>query len=66
MVERTLVRVNRMSVEAAPADLQEFAMALAAEGIAVTLPNVGPQHPVPAPVSAGTSLSAAVLEEREE
>lgn len=50
----------------APADLRDFLEALASEGISATLPTAGPNDPLPDPLAVRTSLSAAVLEEREE
>jgi hypothetical protein len=49
-----------------PADLRELAEGLTADGITFTLPNVGPNDPVPEPIHANTSLSAAIIEERDE
>ncbi len=50
----------------APADLRDFLEALASEGISATLPTAGPDNPLPDPLAVRTSLTAAVLEEREE
>lgn len=45
-------------------DLLEFARSLGAAGITITLPNAGPEDPLPEPLRAATSLSDAVIEER--
>jgi len=49
-----------------PPDLQEFIKGLAQEGIEVTLGRPDPNRIMPEPLRANTSLTAAVLEEREE
>ena len=49
-----------------PPDLQEFVKGLAREGIEVTLGRPDPNRIMPEPLRANTSLTAAVLEEREE
>lgn len=49
-----------------PADLRDFLEALASEGISATLPTAGPNDPLPDPLAVRTSLSAAVLAERDE
>ncbi|HEX8391661.1 MAG TPA: hypothetical protein VF665_04810 [Longimicrobium sp.] len=49
----------------APDDLRDFLTALAAEGIAATQPNAGPGDPILDPLRLQTTLSDAVIEERE-
>jgi hypothetical protein len=49
-----------------PADLREFAERLTAAGISFRLANVGPDDPLPEPIRANTSLSDAIIEERDE
>jgi hypothetical protein len=51
---------------APPADLRELLDGLAAKGISATLPNVGPNDPLHDPLVVRTSLSAGIMEEREE
>jgi hypothetical protein len=53
-------------LQGAPEDLRELLEGLAAEGISATLPNVGPHDPLPEPLAVRTSLSAAIIEERNE
>ncbi len=47
-----------------PADLRYFLEALASAGISATLPTAGPDDLLPDPLSLRTSLTAAVLQER--
>ncbi|HEX8208767.1 MAG TPA: hypothetical protein VF584_01175 [Longimicrobium sp.] len=49
-----------------PPDVQEFIRGLAQEGIEVTPGRPVPNRILPEPLRANTSLSAAVIEEREE
>jgi hypothetical protein len=49
-----------------PAELREFAEGMAAAGMSFTLANVGPDDPLPEPIRANTSLSDAIIEERDE
>ena len=53
-------------LQSAPDDLRDLLEGLAAEGISATLPTVGPDDPLPEPLVVRTSLSAAVIEERNE
>lgn len=53
-------------LQSAPEDLRELLEALAAEGISATLPTAGPNDPLHEPLVVRTSLSAAIIEEREE
>lgn len=53
-------------IQSAPEDLRDLLDALAAEGISATLPTAGPDDPLHEPLVVRTSLSAAILEEREE
>ncbi|MBW3570219.1 MAG: hypothetical protein KY467_03860 [Gemmatimonadetes bacterium] len=50
----------------APVDLRDLLEGLAADGITATLPTVGPDDPLPDPLVVRTSLSAAIIEERNE
>jgi hypothetical protein len=50
----------------APADLRDLLEGLAADGISATLPNAGPNDPLRDPLVVRTSLSAAIIDEREE
>jgi hypothetical protein len=53
-------------LQSAPEDLRDLLEGLAADGISATLPTAGPDHPLHDPLVVRTSLSAAVIEEREE
>lgn len=53
-------------LQSAPEDLRDLLEALAAEGISATLPTAGPNDPLHDPLVIRTSLSSAILEEREE
>jgi hypothetical protein len=55
-----------VDLQSAPEDLRELLEALAAEGISATLPTAGPDDPLHEPLVVRTSLSAAIIEEREE
>lgn len=48
-----------------PEDLRELIKGLAADGIYATLPTAGPEDELPMPLSVRTSLSSAIIEERE-
>ena len=56
---------SNKSLVTSPADLRDFLEALASQGVSATLPTAGPNDPLPDPLAVRTSLSAAVLEERE-
>lgn len=47
-------------------ELREFAERLTAAGMSFRLANVGPGDPLPEPIRANTSLSDAIIEERDE
>jgi hypothetical protein len=49
-----------------PPDVQEFVKRLAEDGITVWPMRPVPNRPMPEPLRANTSLTAAVLEERDE
>jgi hypothetical protein len=49
-----------------PPDVQEFIRGLAEDGIEVTPGRPDPNRPRPEPLRLNTSLSAAVIEERDE
>ncbi len=49
-----------------PPDVQEFVRGLAEEGISVILPTLKPGEPLPEPIWLNTSLSDAIIEERDE
>lgn len=53
-------------LQSAPEDLRELLEGLAADGISATLPTAGPNDPLHEPLLVRTSLSAAIIEEREE
>ena len=53
-------------LQSAPEDLRDLLEGLAAEGISATLPTAGPNDPLHDPLVVRTSLSAAIIEEREE
>ena len=53
-------------LQSAPQDLRDLLEGLAAEGISATLPTAGPDDPLHDPLVVRTSLSAAIIEEREE
>jgi hypothetical protein len=54
------------NLQSAPEDLRDLLEGLAAEGISATLPTAGPDDPLHDPLVVRTSLSAAIIEEREE
>ena len=54
------------NLQSAPEDLRDLLEGLAADGIAATLPTAGPNDPLHEPLVVRTSLSAAIMEEREE
>ena len=49
-----------------PDDLREFVKRMAADGIAATPSNLPPGYQFPEPIRANTSLSDAIIEERDE
>ena len=49
-----------------PPDLHVLAERLAAAGISVTLPIAGPEDELPEPLVIRTSLSTAIIEERDD
>jgi hypothetical protein len=53
-------------LQSAPEDLRDLLDGLAADGISATLPTAGPNDPLHDPLVVRTSLSAAIIEEREE
>lgn len=53
-------------LQGAPEDLRDLLEGLAAAGISATLPTAGPGDPLHEPLIVRTSLSAAIIEEREE
>ena len=53
-------------LQSAPEDLRDLLEALAADGISGTLPTAGPNDPLHEPLVVRTSLSATIIEEREE
>jgi hypothetical protein len=53
-------------LQSAPEDLHDLLEGLAADGISATLPTAGPNDPLHEPLIVRTSLSAAIIEEREE
>lgn len=53
-------------LQSAPEDLRDLLEGLADDGISATLPTAGPDDPLHEPLVVRTSLSAAVIEEREE
>jgi hypothetical protein len=62
----THIQTAAADLQGAPPDLRELLEGLAADGISATLPNVGPDDPLHDPLVVRTSLSAAIIEEREE
>ncbi len=53
-------------LQGAPEDLRDLLEGLAADGITVALPTAGPDDALRDPLVVRTSLSAAIIEEREE
>jgi hypothetical protein len=52
-------------LQGAPEDLRGLLEGLAAEGITASLPTAGPHDPLPEPLAVHTSLSTAIIEERD-